>query len=216
MDPLTKVQVLSAQIAKASYNQIYILRGVFAYGILEHCLGKRCGVDYGVPGPEHVKKIAVPYEAADIPSKTSEYEHPEVSAVLSYISYYTRGLTVLQFTQCLKSLLNLTSTSMEHEYEQWLEILNERTRKDLIIDQAKKINLKSHQDQQKLYEVFRKNRKTVAFWLNKCIFPIDLIQYKENICSSSFDLANVEESVGFSGTMDNYWILPDKIKFQPC
>jgi len=62
---------LSKSIASGSKNQIFILRGLFAYGILEHCLSKRCGVDYGVPGPEHSKKIAVPYEAADIPSKTS-------------------------------------------------------------------------------------------------------------------------------------------------
>ena len=52
-------------------DQIYILRGALAFGIFQHCLSKRCGVDYGVPGPDHAKKIAVPYEAADIPSKTS-------------------------------------------------------------------------------------------------------------------------------------------------
>ncbi len=31
----------------------------------------RCGVDYGIPNHYHKKRIAVPYEAADIPSKTS-------------------------------------------------------------------------------------------------------------------------------------------------
>jgi len=30
----------------------------------------RCGVDFGVPH-KHPKRIAVPYEAVDIPSKTS-------------------------------------------------------------------------------------------------------------------------------------------------
>jgi hypothetical protein len=53
----------------------------------------RCGVDYGAPNELHIKKIAVPYEAADIPSKTSEYEQPDVSTLLSYISYYTKGLS---------------------------------------------------------------------------------------------------------------------------
>ena len=76
MDPHVKPRSFSAKISEASFNQIFILRGVFAYGIFEHCLSKRCGVDYGVPGPDHVKTIAVPYEAADIPSKSSEYEHP--------------------------------------------------------------------------------------------------------------------------------------------
>jgi len=31
----------------------------------------RCGVDFGAPNKAHIKRIAVPYEAADIPSKTS-------------------------------------------------------------------------------------------------------------------------------------------------
>lgn len=84
---------LSTKISNGSKDQIFILRGAFAYGIFEHCLSKRCGVDYGVPGAEHSKKIAVPYEAADIPSKTSEFEHPEVSAVLSFIAYNMKGLT---------------------------------------------------------------------------------------------------------------------------
>lgn len=52
----------------------------------------RCGVNYGVPNKEHKKRIAVPYEAADIPSKTSEYQHPDVSIILSYFAYYTKGL----------------------------------------------------------------------------------------------------------------------------
>lgn len=93
INPTANSKCISTKIALGSRDQIYILRGALACGILEHCLSKRCGVDYGVPGPEHIKNIAVPYEAADIPSKTSEYEHPEVSALLSYIAYDMRGLT---------------------------------------------------------------------------------------------------------------------------
>lgn len=52
-------------------SQIYAVRGILAYGILEHCLSLRCGVDYGVPGKEHPKRVGVPYEAADVPSKRS-------------------------------------------------------------------------------------------------------------------------------------------------
>ena len=29
-------------------------------------------------------------------------------------------------------------------------------------------------------------------------------------------MAHVDQSVGFSGTMDNHWILPNRIKFTPC
>lgn len=71
----------------------------------------RCGVDFGVPSSLHIKKIAVPYEAADIPSKTSEYEQPDVSIILSYVAYYTKGLSEAFFDQCLKALLELSKTS---------------------------------------------------------------------------------------------------------
>ena len=75
--------------------------------------------------------------------------------------------------------------------------------------------MNSKVDITKLYQIFKKNRKTVAFYLTNCIFPKDLKQYKHNICSSSFDLADVERSVGFSGTMDNHWVLPSNIKLSP-
>ena len=80
-------------VPDASKPQIYLLRGILAYSIFEHCLSMRCGVDFGVPSSLHIKRIAVPYEAADIPSKTSEYEQPDVSILLSYVAYYTKGLS---------------------------------------------------------------------------------------------------------------------------
>lgn len=94
--------------------------------------------------------------------------------------------------------------------------MSEEDRKKLVIDKANKIHFNSKADRDTLFNIYRKNRMTIAFWLNKCIFPRDLKQYMQNICSSSFDLANVKKSIGFSGTMDNHWILPNKIKFTPC
>jgi hypothetical protein len=32
-------------------NQILVFRGLISFGILEHCLSLRNGVDFGVPGP---------------------------------------------------------------------------------------------------------------------------------------------------------------------
>ena len=76
----------------------------------------RCGVNYGIPNKEHKKRIAVPYDAADIPSTKSEYQHPDVSIFLSYFAYYTKGLTYEQFLEALKKLLTLSSTSKTIEY----------------------------------------------------------------------------------------------------
>ncbi len=58
-------------VAIAWREQILVLRGALGFGIFEHCMSMRCDVDFGVPGLEHKKLIAVPYDAADIPSKNS-------------------------------------------------------------------------------------------------------------------------------------------------
>lgn len=54
-------------------DQIYILRGLFAKGILDYCLSKKCNIDYGIANKNHSnkKRIAVPNDAADMPSNTS-------------------------------------------------------------------------------------------------------------------------------------------------
>lgn len=73
INPVKNQKLIPSFINDASKPQIFLLRGALAYGIFEHCLSMRCGVDFGAPNHLHIKKIAVPYEAADIPSKTSEY-----------------------------------------------------------------------------------------------------------------------------------------------
>ncbi len=71
IQPEKDSNTIPVNIPDKSRPQVYLLRGILAYGIFEHCLSMRCGVDFGVPNSAHIKKIAVPYEAADIPSKTS-------------------------------------------------------------------------------------------------------------------------------------------------
>lgn len=76
-------------------SMLYVLRGYLAYGVLEHCLFMRCKVNYGIPSPQRklLKRLSVPYEAADIPSKRNDFAHPEVAIILTYLSYYNFGLT---------------------------------------------------------------------------------------------------------------------------
>ena len=50
-----------SSIPQKIMNQIFAVRGLVAYGIIEHCLTLRNGVDYGVPGPSNLKRVGVPY-----------------------------------------------------------------------------------------------------------------------------------------------------------
>jgi hypothetical protein len=58
-------------------------------------------------------------------------------------------------------------------------------------------NSKAHRDY--MFKVFRKNRRAVTFWLIKCVFHKYVKKHVKSICSSAWDLADVEKSVGFSG-----------------
>lgn len=42
------------------------------------------------------------------------------------------------------------------------------------------------------------------------------MQYNKSICASAWDLADVTDAVGFSGTKDNHWLYSDKLKWRPC
>ena len=172
-------------------------------------------MDFGVPSDHHPKAVAVPYEAADIPSKRSEYAHPDVAGILSYICYYQKGLTEKQFRICLNKLLILPEVARKFSYEQWLTEINGQKYHSFKQKDISKINIESKTEFSELYEIFKFCRPTIAFWLNQEIFPKNLRQHVESISSSSWDIANAEQSTGFSGTKDNRWLFPSQLKWSP-
>jgi hypothetical protein len=66
-----------------------------------------------------------------------------------------------------------------------------------------------------MFECFKKCRPTIAFWLNHVIFPSELRQYTQSITSSSWDLANAKQSIGFSGTKDSRCVFPAQLNWVP-
>ena len=74
------------------FEQILLLRGLLAGGILLHNLKeKRWRVDYGLDPTRSM--LAVPYRAKDSPALRAEFGHPEMILVLTCLSYYYGGLT---------------------------------------------------------------------------------------------------------------------------
>ncbi len=73
----------------------------------------------------------------------------------------------------------------------------------------------SLQQMQELYQIFKYCRTTIVYWLINCVFPNDLKQYEKSISSSSWDMAYVQKSLGYSGTKDSRFLLPNKLTWQP-
>ena len=62
-------------------DHLLALRGLLAYGILEHCLMKRHRVDYGVDRFKGRKRLAIPFRACETPVPRAEFGHPDVALV---------------------------------------------------------------------------------------------------------------------------------------
>lgn len=52
-------------------------------------------------------RMAVPYEACDLPSERSEYKHPDAAIAFTLLSYYQMGITEEQLREALRSLAGL-------------------------------------------------------------------------------------------------------------
>ncbi|KAG3032414.1 hypothetical protein PC119_g5712 [Phytophthora cactorum] len=101
-------------------NQLLALRGLIAFGVLEHCLEKRYRVDFGLPLPDtRPKKIAIPFRAADVPSEQSEFSHPDVCIALTLLGYYHRGLSDKEVQLTFEKLLRLDISEQIHQYDRW-------------------------------------------------------------------------------------------------
>lgn len=93
--------------------------------------------------------------------------------------------------------------------------MEEKARENFDLKTVEMINYNSKAHRDLLFQVFKKNRKTISFWLIKCVFLKDLKQFARSICSSAWDLAAVPKSVGFSGTKDNRWLYSNRLKWRP-
>jgi hypothetical protein len=67
-----------------------------------------------------------------------------------------------------------------------------------------------------MHRHFSHNMGTVSFWLNFCVIPIETRQYPKRLVASAWHLADNPRGlvVGFSGTNDNYRLLPLQVQQQ--
>jgi hypothetical protein len=82
------------------------------------------------------------------------------------------------------------------------------------VSHVDKIDLTNNVQLVILFEYFHRNPFTIEYWLNSCVFPIEVDQYPQRMVSNAWHLAHNERGhvVGFSGTNDNHWILPLQVK----
>lgn len=157
---------------------LLLIRGLLMNRILLVCLKKRWSVQYGI----HPNRdpLAVPFEAKGVPSEQAEFGHPEVSIVLTILSFYFAGLSSGEFHGCLKKVLESDDPAAEYDrFTQTCDTLPDRLRHFYVI------NIDDKGQLEELYANLRLNRNVLNYFLNNFVFPIHAKQFARKLSSSS-------------------------------
>ncbi|RHY80745.1 hypothetical protein DYB31_006324 [Aphanomyces astaci] len=208
-----EIDGLQCLASTSAYASMLALRGFLAFGILEHCLQQRPRVQYGVDPHRHPKRLAIPFRAADVPSARAEFGHPDVSIFLTTLAYYYQGLTETQVLETVKVLLSLGRSARTNEYETWFSPIRDelQPKESQMLDNCSKLDTSNGPQMTLLVAKLAFSTNLIDFWLRRCVFPTDLVQYPARIAASAWDMAHSDHAKGFSGTNESNPILPTQI-----
>lgn len=146
--------------------------------------------------------IAVPYLAKGVASPTAEWGHPDVAIILTCLSFYYEGLSLLRFKQAFEHLLKLDEPTFE--YERWTCVgVPQGLRDHLSINPGNGFQLRE------LHGYVKYNSAVLDFYLDNFVFPKHAKQYRTKLQASGWDLVTGTcQTTGFSGTNDSRHQLP--------
>jgi hypothetical protein len=198
---------------------LLILRGILAYDILYFVLNKRWKVEYGINTNINLMQ-AVPFKAKDVPTERSQFAHPDIAILLTYLSYYYDGLNDSQFSELIILLENDSNGS--HQYNKWISLLPNDVKINASVKEFSRVNFSdSNQRNNVLYPLLKKHPPVINDWLSNFLFPKEAKEFSFRLSASAWDLAslNTNLTTGFSGTNDssrylspltiNYYDLPN-------
>ncbi|TGO08655.1 hypothetical protein BTUL_0198g00170 [Botrytis tulipae] len=188
---------------------LLLLRGLFAHGVLHFAFShKRFRVDFGLDLKR--SSLAVPYHGKDVPAAAAEFSHPEMTIILTCLSYYYEGLSKNQAILCFRELLR--SDNSQEEYEKWTRDCSDVETK---FKQLSGVNLDDlHQWSEHVYAHLKRSKEMIDFYLNHLVFPKEMKEFPKKLSSSGWDIARIKNHplTGFSGTNDSKYVLPLSIQ----
>lgn len=216
-----------------AHQRLLLLRGLLIHKILLLGLNKRWNVQYGIDTRRD--PIAVPYKAKGIASDQSEFGHPDVSIILTCLSFYYSGLTLPQFQQALTQLIKSDDEPVR-EFDSWIRDIPSFPDS---LSSWSSINVDDETQCTQLWGYLRQQMAVINYFLNHHVFPRHSRVFERKLVSSGWDIATkaatvADESlaiskeniqlkpdtvnktvgrstsltVGFSGTNDNKTLLP--------
>ncbi|CAE6444681.1 unnamed protein product [Rhizoctonia solani] len=145
----------------------------------------------------------------DVPSLRAEFGHPDVTILLTCLSYYYKGLSEAQLASCFEMIYKLDNPALE--YDHWVLHCGGVPREYATLQG---INIKDIKKfQRDIVPLFSYNSAVINFYLSALVFPRSIKEFPHKLVSSAWDLAVVKThpTTGFSGTNDNRYLLPTTI-----
>lgn len=188
-----------------SRKMLLLLKGLFAHGVMLFVLQhKRWRVTYGHDFSRSL--LGVPYRAKDLPSLRSEFSHPDVTVILTCLSYYYEGLSDKQMFLCFEALLE--SDNPEGEYDSWA---SQQTDCPKAFRNLSGINLRDGpQCLDKVFPWFHRSKTVIDFYMARLVFPREMKEFPQKLSSSGWDISRTTHHpmTRFSGTNDSRYLLP--------
>ena len=138
--------------------------------------------------------------------------------VRTTLSYFHDGISRSEMKEGAKVLLSLGPIAQRAEYNLWFKSAKETMAGNSVhlaaLDSVDKLDLTNESQLDLLHEAFRYNMAAIEFWLNNCVFPRETMQFPQSLVTNAFHLANNKKGnvIGFSGTKDNYLLLPLQVE----
>ena len=186
------------------WGGLLLLRGLLTSTILQFALAeRRWRVDYGVDlqlrfgfsfnstSMLSTSMLSAPYRAKDVPAPNTQFSHPDLTVILTCLSYYYAGLSKKQLRVSFEILLDQDDPATE--YALWIKEC------ELVPDSLRnldEINLRSlEQWDAIIFPTFAFNQTAIDFYLSQVVFPKEAKEFSRKLSGSSWDLAEKREKV---------------------
>ncbi|KAF8121453.1 hypothetical protein EV363DRAFT_1364433 [Boletus edulis] len=193
-----------------SWGSLLLLRGLLAHKILLFALTqRRWRVDYGLdPTSPPRTLLAIPYRAKDVPEKMAEFGHPDITILLTCLSYYYGGLSESQLRSAFELLLQQDDPSAE--YARWVE---DSVSLPNPLRKLSGVNIRSLEQWVRLVPLFSRNKRAIDLYLSNVVFAKHANEFPRGVSASNWDIAEQRNHLvtGLMGTNDGQYLLPTSI-----
>ena len=184
------------------WSGLLLLRGLLTSNILLFALSeRRWRVDYGLASesqlgpsiyrPTTPTMLAVPYRAKDVPAPNTQFGHPDLTIILTCLSYYYAGLSKEQLRVSFEILLDQDDPSTE--YALWIQEYESLPKS---LQELSEINLRSSEQWDNvIFPLFVRNQAAIDFYLSRVVFPKEATEFPWKLSGSSWDLAEKREKL---------------------